>query len=206
MGKWVWGGGEEEDPPTRLRFPSAAFRKSMGAAALDLPGMKKAQVERLVWIDEPSVDIYGIPQLFMSIVRSADMNHTPDVRTRAIVPLWCCHFTMQFVETILKSGQIAHLLGAAGILAGIGDWRQQKGGGNFGQFAVVSEEDAAMRGLMRNAGRKAQDAALADPACYDDESTKMLAWFYEELEQRKLTPAPRKVRHNGTTADAGVEA
>src|SRR5215467_3665440 len=78
----------EGDAATLLGFMGAAFRRAMATAALDLPGAKKAQVARLVWVDAYRCEVYGIPELFMSVVRCADINRTPDIRTRCIVPQW----------------------------------------------------------------------------------------------------------------------
>ncbi len=169
---------------TRLRFPAGGIKKAMAAAAIDLPGMKKAQVGRLTWSPERDVSIYGIPQLFMSVVRSADMNHTPDIRTRAILPEWATVVTFRCVTPILNMKQVADLLAAAGLFIGIGDWRQEKGSDNYGQFELVDEGDARFQAIVQSGGRAAQDAALADPAFYDDETEKLMAWYEAESERR----------------------
>jgi len=65
-----------------LAVLSTAIKGALRSAALDMPGMKKAQIGRLTYLAGEYVGIYGVPRLFMSITRSADMNKTPDVRTR----------------------------------------------------------------------------------------------------------------------------
>ena len=77
---------KNEQESTLLAIPATAFKGAIRTAALDMPGAKKAQIGRLTYIPGEYVGVYGLPRLFMSIVRSADMNRTPDVRTRAIVP------------------------------------------------------------------------------------------------------------------------
>jgi len=74
--------------PTRIVFPAPAIKGSMATAALETKGTNRTQIGRLVWVKDYSVDVYGVPELFMSVVRSADMNRTPDIRTRAILRDW----------------------------------------------------------------------------------------------------------------------
>lgn len=166
---------------TRLCFPAPAFKGAMATAALDLPGTKKAEIGRLTWIKGYSVDIYGVPQLFMNVVRSADINRTPDIRTRAIVPAWACRVEAHFVRPKLNIGAVANLMAAAGITCGIGDFRQEKGKGSFGQFRLAEADDAELVEIMKNGGRAAQDAALGKPRCYDAESEELLSWFSAEV-------------------------
>src|SRR5580765_1634842 len=122
----------DEDAPTLLAILSTAFKRAIGTAALDMPGAKKAQIGRLTYIEGEYVGIFGVPKLFMSIVRSADMNKTPDVRTRAIVPQWACRVGITYVEPLIRPQAVANLLAAAGLTVGVGDWRSEKGAGSYG--------------------------------------------------------------------------
>ena len=171
-----------EDQPTRLFFPAGACKKAMMGAAIDIPGATKAALGRLISVVGDEVGVYGIPQLLMSVVRSADMNHTPDIRTRAILPKWACSLTIRFAQPMLGPTQIGNLLAAAGLLRGVGDWRQEKGAGNYGQFEVVSEKEVLPFLKM---GRDIQDRALAEPATYDLETDKLLTWFQGEIVRRE---------------------
>ena len=94
-------------------------------AALDLPGARKAQIGRLVQVKEGTyrdlIPIYGEPQLLMSVTRSADMNRTPDIRSRCIIPNWAAQITISFVLPTLRETAVVNLLAAAGITAGVGD-------------------------------------------------------------------------------------
>lgn len=193
--RWSTYRHEHDDKPTRLYFPASAFKAAMCTAALDMPGAKKAQIGRLVWVDGERVDIFGTPSLFMRPVRSADMNRTPDIRTRAILPRWACRVTIKYVRPILKEASISNLLAAAGIFAGIGDYRQEKGKGSYGQFSLVSDDDPAFVDIVTNEGREAQDRALDLAFPYDGESRELLDWYMDERRRRADAPAPvRKLK------------
>jgi hypothetical protein len=170
---------------TLLNFPAACFKKAMASAALDIPGAAKAQIGRLVWAVGDRVDVYGVPQIFCAITRSADMNKTPDVRTRAIVPEWACRITLRFMQPILKGQTVANLLAAAGVTQGVGDWRQQKGSGSYGQFVLCSADDPRFLAVIKDGGRAAQDAALKEPSFYDEETERLLQWFVAERVKRE---------------------
>lgn len=174
--------GDKE--PTRLLMLTTAFKGAMRSVAIDIPGAAKAQIGRLTYIPGDYVPIYGVPKLFMSITRSADMNKTPDVRTRAIVPEWACRVSVQYVKPILREKDVVNLLAAAGIMRGVGDWRPEKGSGNYGQFELVPESNKDYARIMKVGGRAAQDAALRDPEPYDAESAELLGWFHTEVVRR----------------------
>lgn len=167
---------------TRIVFPSPAVKGAMASAALETKGTNKTQIGRLVWVQNYTCDLYGVPQLFMSVVRSADMNKTPDVRTRAILAEWCLPATIQFVKPQMNETAIAQLLSNGGIIVGIGDFRQEKGKGNFGQFEVATEADC--KPIITSGGMKAQDAAIKKPACFDAESEELFGWFTSEVDRR----------------------
>jgi hypothetical protein len=170
-----------DNAPTRLRFPAPAFKGAMATAALDLPGAKKSEIGRLCWIDGHSVDIYGVPKLLISVVRSADINKTPDIRTRAIVENWCARVKIWYVQPKLNDMAIVNLLAASGVTCGIGDFRQEKGKGNYGQFTLVSEDDERMKQIMFAGGRAGQDRALQVAEPFDEESQEMLEWWKSEF-------------------------
>lgn len=173
-----------DDSPTRLLMLATSFKGALRSVAVDIPGAAKAQIGRLTYVHNDYVGIFGVPQLFMSITRSADMNKTPDVRTRAIVPQWAAHVSITYAKPILREQVVANLLAAAGIMRGVGDWRPEKGSGNYGQFELVSADHEEFKRICATGGREAQDAALETPECYDVESTEMLAWFNEEVVRR----------------------
>jgi hypothetical protein len=177
---------KDTDQPTLLALLSTSFKGALRSAALDMPGAKKAQIGRLTYIAGEYVGIYGVPKLFMSITRSADMNKTPDVRTRAIVPEWACVVRVTFVQPLIRAQAVANLLAAAGITIGVGDWRPEKGSGSYGQFRIADKTDPDFVRILKAGARKAQVSALEHPVCYDDETSELLSWFDSERAQRKL--------------------
>ena len=130
-----------------------------------------------------------MPQILLSVVRNSDQARTPDVRSRAILAEWASLFAVTFVTPNLNETAIANLGAAAGLIVGIGDWRPQKGKGNYGQFRLAGADDAAWKRLVDTAGREVQDAALEDPAPYDIDTAELLEWFGAEKNRRGFTAA-----------------
>lgn len=170
------------DGPTRLVIPAPAVKGAMATAALETKGTSKTQIGRLVWVQGYTCDLYGIPEILMAPVRSADMNKTPDIRTRAMLQEWCLPVTIQYVTPQMSEKAILQLLANGGIIVGIGDFRQEKGKGNFGQFEVVTE--AECNDIIKNGGMKQQDAAIKNPGCVDADSEELYGWFAEEVKTR----------------------
>jgi hypothetical protein len=169
---------------TLIGLMSSGFKKAMGTAALRTQGVRKTEIGQLVYVPGEFVEIYGIPQVFMAITRSADINKTPDVRTRAILPEWACKLSVRFVKPTLREASIANLLATAGIISGVGDWRQEKGSGSYGSFRLARADDPDFRRIVKTMGRKEQEHALAHPTPYDSETSEMLAWFETEMPRR----------------------
>ena len=174
----------DTDSPAYLAIMASAFKGAMGTAALDLPGARKAQIGRLVYVEGELVPIYGEPQLFMSVVRSADMNRTPDIRSRVIIPEWCAEIQVSYVMPTIREQAVINLLSAAGITAGVGDWRSEKGKGSYGQFEVVTATDKRVAQIKKLWGRTKQIEAMAEPRPYDLETEELLSWFTEEAPRR----------------------
>lgn len=168
---------------TLIALMSSAFKGAMSTAALDLPGTKKAQIGRLVFVESDYTPVYGKPYLFMSVTRSADMNRTPDIRTRAILPRWACQLSVTFVQPLLNAQAIYNLLAAAGVSVGVGDWRPEKGKGDYGQFRIVNADDPELVEILQE-GRIVQERAMLDPEPYDGESAEMLSWWSDEVKRR----------------------
>jgi hypothetical protein len=140
-------------------------------------------VNRLVFMPEPRIRIWGGPLLKMDVVRSADMNRTPDILTRAYLPRWGAEMDIAFVTPALSVHSIISLMANAGIIVGIGDFRQGRGKGSFGIFAVAGDElgewaDAWQ--AITAEGRMVQLAALAKPVAADDEKRELLAILQAE--------------------------
>lgn len=165
---------------------ATGFKKSMMTAALDLPGTSRAQIGRNLYVEGERIALYGVPKLFMSVTRSADIAKTPDVRTRAIVPQWAVELTVAFTTPLLRAQMVSRLLAAAGLTVGVGDWRLEKGSGNYGMFRLVAPDDPRYRAVIEHGGRAAQVAAMDAPEPYDDETAELLTWFDGEINVRKL--------------------
>jgi hypothetical protein len=191
----------DNDRPTRLFFKPEAFKKAMATAALDLPGTKRTEIGRLCWVEGIKIDVYGIPMMKMDVVRSADVARTPDIRTRAILPEWVVAIDINFVRPKLREPTVHKLLMAAGITVGVGDFRQEKGAGSFGQFKLTTPDDPDFQRIMKTGGRVAQDSALHEPQYWDTETEELYTWFTEELERRGRDSAKKKVE--ATTIEGG---
>ena len=179
----------DESAPTLIGILPTSFKGSMRTAALDVPGAKKAQIGRLVYVHGEMLPVWGIPKLFMAITRSADINRTPDVRTRAIIPEWACRIKIDFLKPIINEQSVANLLAAAGFQSGVGDWRQEKGSGNYGSFKLVSEDDPEFVRITSTMGRKEQIEAFENPIAHDKETADLLAWFETEAQRRGMKVA-----------------
>jgi hypothetical protein len=178
----------DPNEPTAVHFPSGAFSKAVAAAALDVPGATKSQMLRLVSISTTQVNIYGVPMLGMDMVRNSDMARTPDVRTRAFFPEWCCAVDVEYVSTLINQTQIFNLIGAAGVIVGLGDYRPQKGG-QFGKFMAVAPDDPTLLRVMKQ-GRAIQEAALLNPSFFNEDSAELYGWFVDEVARReKVLPS-----------------
>lgn len=174
----------EDKQPTRLYFPGGGFKKSLSNAAKRIPGITGKDVDQLTWVNEIDVGIYGVPQLFMAVTRSADISRTPDVRTRAILPQWAAMFTVRYVRPQLTDASVINLVNAAGMLCGVGDNRQEKGGGH-GQFQIVTESQPEtveqFESITSSGGREAQDEALENPTMFDGETAELFEWYTQEV-------------------------
>ncbi len=201
--KWL-----DDAHPTRLKIPAPSFKGAMGTAALVLPGTKKTEIGRLVWVTDPYVNFYGLPKLSMDVVRSADVAKTPDIRTRAKIDRWASIFTLRFVTPNLTAKGIINLVAASGIVAGVGDFRQEKGKGSFGQFRVADLDDPELLEIMATGGRRAQDEALEIVETYDDDSEELLIWYNAEIRRlgRESQMKPVKKTSRGKQAEMHGEA
>lgn len=195
----------DPNAPTLLAVPGGAFKGAMATAALDLPGTNRQQIGRLVRVPTEYVAIYGLPKLHMTITRNADMNHTPDVRTRCCVPQWAAQFEVWYAVPLLKPASIGNLLVTAGSTCGVGDWRPEKGKGDYGCFAVVDSDDERFLSLKAH-GRAVQLAAMNDPEPYDQETGDLLAWYGVEIERRVGTLVDEPVSANGTADESDESA
>lgn len=176
------------DGDTLLGFPAPGIKAAMATAALETPGVTKTSVQRLIFLPQQKVRIWGRPLLKCDVVRSADMNRTPDVRTRAFLPRWCSEVDIAFVQPTLSVHSIVSLLANAGVVCGIGDFRQEKGKGSFGTFAVAGSESMGdwqkTWDEITAEGRDVQMAAMDEAEPADDETAALLEIVEEERVKR----------------------
>lgn len=198
---------KDDGAVTRLKFPSVAFKRAIANAALDIEGAAKSEIGRLVSAQWEDVQMWGTPKLYMAVVRQSGVQKTPDIRTRAILPRWCTTISFTYMCPKINYQTIANLLTAAGMICGIGDGRQEKGAMSFGKFRIASVTDPEFLDIQKE-GREAQDAALADPEFYDDETEDMYKWFYSERERRgdDGNPARRTKKSNAGSAIGELHA
>lgn len=170
--------------PTRIVFPSTAFKGALRSVAIDIPGTAKSQIGRLTYVEGSYVPIFGVPKLHMAVTRNSDPGRTPDVRTRAIIERWAARFTVTYIKPILRDQIVANLLAAAGMMRGIGGFRPEKGAGDYGQFKLVGVDDPEFTEIVATGGREQQDLALDEPECFDGETLNLLTWFNAEVKRR----------------------
>lgn len=175
-----------KDGPTALGLRVTAIKAAMATAALVTAGLTKTEAQRLIFMPGDLTALYGTPQLRMDVVRSADMNRTPDIRTRAFLPKWGAEIEIQYVVPQFSVNSIATLLCNAGVVVGVGDYRQEKGKGGFGVFRVLGEgqKDEEWDDLVKNHGRMKQLAALAKPEYADQDTADLMEYYESEVTRR----------------------
>lgn len=172
--------------PTALGLRVIAVKAAMATAALETPGLSKTSAQRLIFMPGDFAPLYGTPQLRMDVVRSADINRTPDIRSRCFLPRWGAEIEIQFIVPQLSMSSVVSLLCNAGVLIGVGDYRQEKGKGAFGSFRVLGdgEDDDEWNDLVANHGRAIQEAALANPEYADRDTTDLMEFYASEVKRR----------------------
>ena len=190
---------DTDNTPTRLYMPAGAFHGCMAAVAIDMAGARKSQIGRLTSVPGLKIPLFGIPQIYSTIVRSSDMARTPDVRTLPILPEWTASIFVEYVDSLIKEQSIINLLVAAGKIIGVGDGRPEKGKLTFGQFRICNDDDPDFIRICAAGQRAAQDAALESPQPYDLETKRLLEWFDAERGRRAAAPttSPKKRKGKG---------
>lgn len=182
-----------EDDGHLLCLPATAFKSAIRSAALVIPGATKSQIGRLTYIDGEEVGVFGKPSMMMSVVRSADINHTPDIRTRCAIKEWCAKLTIVYCVPILTGKSVRNLLSVAGEVIGVGDFRPEKGAGAFGRFEIVEETSEEYQAILAN-GNNVQESVMNSetPPYYDGETAKLHHWYKNELAERGKAKEPAK--------------
>jgi len=186
--------------PALFHLPNGMPHQSIAAAALDIPGTTRAAMERWTQVVDINIDLYGVPQLFMAMVRNSDMNRTPDVRTRPIFPRWACKLEIEYKQNPLTDQNVLNLIAAAGLIVGFGDWRPQKGG-PYGKYRLAEARDTEFLDIVKREARAPQQAAYDQPAYYDDDTADLMLWFTEEMARRRQDDPESP----GNSFDDGIE-
>lgn len=180
---------KDDNAPTLIGISGAAPHKAMVCAAGYVPNVFKTEIGRLSFVLDELLPVYGKPYLSMMMVRMADIKKTPDVRTRVVVPHWVAPIRIQFISPMLNLTNCFRLLEAAGIVAGIGDGRPEKGTFNYGTFYAMNPEAAHAEPWKKGVeeilrwGRKEQETAMKAHEPYDAETDDLLKWFFAECDQ-----------------------
>ena len=180
--------------PTLFHLPKECSRVPSRRPALIYRARRGLVLERLTRVIDVNIDLYGTPRIFCAMVRNSGMNRTPDVRTRAIFPQWACGITVRYIKPMITEKNIVNLMGAAGMINGVGDWRGEKGG-PYGAFRIVSDNDPEFRSIVKTQGRKLQQQAYDAPAYHDEDTARLLQWFDAELRAREQDGSTPRRRH-----------
>lgn len=178
---------ESQQSETVCALRTVAVKAAMCDAAIDTPGAKKAQSQRLLYMPGDHTPLYGTPELRLDMVRTADAKATPDIRSRACYNKWGAEVTIRFITPQLSLRSVVTMLANAGMLIGVGDFRQQKGKGSFGCFRVLSadQQDDEWDDLVANHGREAQLAAIQAPSYATEETRELMAFYDQEIKRRR---------------------
>ena len=170
-----------------LSFPSTGIKRGMATAALETEGVTKASINRGIYLPEEHVNIWGKPYMFMSVVRSSDINRTPDIRTRAKLPRWCSEVTIRYINPTFSQLNITSLLTNAGTLCGLGDWRIEKGGPMGGYKILTSSDQKLWDELTKEEGATCQKLALENPEIESHDNTSHQ--LYEAMKEERIKRA-----------------
>ena len=92
-----------------------------------------------------------------------------------------------FVMPTLSLHSVVSLLSNAGVIVGIGDFRQEKGRGSYGTFSVTGEDSGELSDLweeITQEGRDVQEAAMNAATPYDEETEDLMEFLEGERNLR----------------------
>jgi len=169
-----------------LSFPSTGIKRGMATSALETEGVTKAGINRGIYVVGEHINIWGRPYMNMSVVRSSDINRTPDIRTRAKLPRWCSEVTIRYISPTFTQNNITSLLTNAGTLCGLGDWRIEKGGPMGGYKLKEASDQKLWDELTKEEGATCQKLALENPEIesHDNISHQLYEAMQEERAKR----------------------
>ena len=166
-----------------LSFPSTGIKRGMATAALETAGVTKASINRCIYVVGEHINVWGKPYMNMSVVRSSDINRTPDIRTRAKLPNWCTEVTIRYIYPTFSQKDILSLVTNAGTLCGLGDWRIEKGGPMGGYRIALTKEDFKLWDkIVKEEGETCQKLSLENPETEANDKTSLR--HYEDWKER----------------------
>ena len=168
---------------TLVEILTTSFKQSMKGAVRHVPGATMVQIGQLVTVLGERTSVHGDPHIFCAVTRSADINKTPDVRTRCILPRWACKLEISFIKPQVNTKTVIGLLANAGMTQGVGDWRTEKGSGNYGSFEIVQPTNPEFKRLLK-IGYDQQLEAMDNYIPHDLETQKLLAQFMKDIDAR----------------------
>jgi hypothetical protein len=119
-------------------------------------------------------------------------NSADHAQHEPILPEWACRLRVRYTKPLLRDNAVVNLLAAAGVIVGVGDFRQEKGKGSFGQFELVSADNPDFVRIVSEQGIAVQDDALANPVAHDEDTEKLWAWFDVEVAQFRESKQAKK--------------
>ena len=171
------------DGSSYLSFPSTGIKRGMATAALETAGVTKASINRGIYVVGEHINVWGKPYMNMSVVRSSDINRTPDIRTRAKLPNWCTEVTIRYIYPTFSQKDILSLVTNAGTLCGLGDWRIEKGGPMGGYRIALTKEDFKLWDkIVKEEGETCQKLSLENPETEANDKTSLR--HYEDWKER----------------------
>lgn len=176
--------------PTLVCIKAAAIKQALIGAATDIPGFTRAQLGRLIQVDNGFIPLWGKPSLVMMNTRQAGMTAAPDVSTKAIFQEWATSVVVRYQQPLLTADNVIKVLAAAGIIRGIGDGRPENGKLSYGQFEIAAPDDPDFKRIVSTQGYDVQEKALftREPEMFDDALTHSLwPWFQRTIEERGLS-------------------
>lgn len=121
----------------RYGFPSVAFTLAMIAACRHVDGITMTLAKGCFHMKHRLVEIHGTPQMRTDHVRNA--TGVADLRYRAEFPAWSATLHLRHLPT-LTPAQIVNLINVAGFAVGVGEFRPELSGHEYGQFRVAVSE------------------------------------------------------------------
>lgn len=172
--------------PTALGLRVVAMKAAMCTAALETSGITKTSAQRLLFMPGDLTALYGVPQLRMDCGSVCGYQSDARRSDKGVSPQWGAEIEIHHVLPQLPVSSVVTLACNAGVLIGLGDFRQEKGKGAFGSFRVITPDmqDDEWDELVANHGRGPQLAAIDNPEYADEDTAELMEYFHGEEKRR----------------------